>query len=150
MTTKVRRTIVIMRMMKTKLGELEFGRELDFFESNGAKEVHGPKPEFRATYYELSIGDNVVTLIEHTDTQVPALIRLVRRDLVRTTVQSRSVHSSQGCEGPANQLSKGAASKGRKHQMSAHQTLFLRVVLRKHSVRIHKSSRIPFQAVFVM
>jgi hypothetical protein len=33
-------------MAKSKIGELEFGRELEFFRANGAKPVDGPKLEF--------------------------------------------------------------------------------------------------------
>lgn len=35
-------------MVKGKVGELEIGRELDFFHANGAKVVDGPKLEFEA------------------------------------------------------------------------------------------------------
>src|SRR5258708_6756961 len=41
-----------MSMVKGKIGELEYGRELEFFETNGAKQVDGPKLEsFAANYY---------------------------------------------------------------------------------------------------
>jgi hypothetical protein len=44
-------------MAKSKIGELEIGRELDFFRANGAKQIEGPKLSFEANYYELNIGD---------------------------------------------------------------------------------------------
>jgi hypothetical protein len=66
--------------MKSKIGELEFGRELAFFRDNGAKPVEGPKLEFKANYYELVIGDSVLRLIERADIHAPILIGLVRGD----------------------------------------------------------------------
>src|ERR1700722_6742756 len=35
-------------LAKSKVGELEFGRELDFFQANGAQLVEGPKLQFEA------------------------------------------------------------------------------------------------------
>jgi hypothetical protein len=49
-------------MAKSKIGKLEFGRELEFFRANGAKPVDGPKLEFKANYFALTIADYVLTL----------------------------------------------------------------------------------------
>jgi hypothetical protein len=54
-------------MAKSKIGELEFGRELEFFRANGAKPVDGPKLEFKANYFELTIADSVLKLVERAD-----------------------------------------------------------------------------------
>jgi hypothetical protein len=54
-------------MAKSKIGELEFGRELEFFRENGAKSVEGPKSEFKANFYELTIEDSVLKLVERAD-----------------------------------------------------------------------------------
>ncbi|HYB61737.1 MAG TPA: hypothetical protein VEH50_09680 [Methylomirabilota bacterium] len=68
--------------LKTKIGELEFGRELEFFQANGAELVEGPKLEFKADYYELRIGDSVLRLVERSDVHVPIMISRVRGDNV--------------------------------------------------------------------
>jgi hypothetical protein len=65
---------------KSKVGELEFGRELEFFHTNGAKQIEGPKLEFPANYYELMIGDSVLKLVERADIHAPILIGLIRGD----------------------------------------------------------------------
>lgn len=65
-------------MAKGELGELEVGRELEFFHKNGAKLIEGPKLEFEANYYELSIGDSVLRLVERVDRHVPIFIGLLR------------------------------------------------------------------------
>jgi hypothetical protein len=65
-------------LAKSKIGELEFGRELEFFRANGAKVVEGPKLEFKANYHELTIGDSVLKLIERDDIHAPILIGLIR------------------------------------------------------------------------
>jgi hypothetical protein len=65
-------------MAKSKIGELEFGRELEFFRANGAKPVEGPKLENKANYYELTIGDSVLTLVELQDIHAPLMIGLIR------------------------------------------------------------------------
>jgi hypothetical protein len=67
---------------KSKLGELEFGRELEFFQANGATSVEGPKLEFEAKYYELTIGDSVLKLVERADIHAPLLIALIRGEKV--------------------------------------------------------------------
>lgn len=64
--------------LKSKLGELEFGRELDFFQSNGAEQIDGPRLEFKANYYKVTIGDSVLTLVERMDIHAPIFIGLVR------------------------------------------------------------------------
>lgn len=69
-------------MTKSKIGELEFGRELEFFQANGAKAVEGPKLEFKANFYELTIGDYVLKLVERADIQAPLLIALVHGEKV--------------------------------------------------------------------
>jgi hypothetical protein len=63
---------------KGKIGELEVGREHDFFLANGATLVDGPKLMFKANYYELDIGDSALRLVERADTHAPVLIRLLR------------------------------------------------------------------------
>ena len=65
---------------KGKIGELEFGRELEFFRENGAKPIEGPKLEFKANYYELVIGDSILKLVERADIHAPIMIGLIRRD----------------------------------------------------------------------
>ena len=69
-------------MAKSKIGELEIGRELDFFRSNGAKLIEGPKLQFEANYYELTVGDSVLRLVERVDIHAPILIGLTRGDKV--------------------------------------------------------------------
>lgn len=63
---------------KSKIGELEFGREIEFFHTNGAQVVDGPKLQFKAEYYKLAIGDAVLTLVERVDIHAPILIALIR------------------------------------------------------------------------
>jgi hypothetical protein len=65
---------------KGKLGELEFGRELEFFQSNGAEQIEGPQLEFKANFYELTIGDSILRLVERVDIHAPILIGLIRGD----------------------------------------------------------------------
>ena len=65
---------------KGKIGELEIGRELDFFHTNGAKLIDGPKLSFEANYYELKIADSVLRLVERVDIHAPILIVLVQGD----------------------------------------------------------------------
>lgn len=67
---------------KRELGGLEFGRERDFFKSNGADQLEGPKLRFRANYYKLIIGGAALTLIERADIHVPILITFIRGDKV--------------------------------------------------------------------
>jgi hypothetical protein len=67
---------------KSKLGELEFGQEIEFFEANGAKSVEGPKLQFEANYYELTIGDSILKLVERADIHAPLLIALIRGEKV--------------------------------------------------------------------
>lgn len=69
-----------METAKSKVGELEFGRELDFFQANGAKLTDGPKLEFKANYYEVTIGDSVLKLVERADIHAPILVGLIRGD----------------------------------------------------------------------
>jgi hypothetical protein len=63
---------------RSKIGELEIGRELEFFQSNGAKLIDGPKLEFEAKYYEMKIADSVLRLVERVDIHAPILIGLIR------------------------------------------------------------------------
>jgi hypothetical protein len=65
-------------MAKDKIGELEFGHELEFFRKNGAKEVNGPQLEFKATYYELALDGMVLRLVERVDTHMPILVGLAQ------------------------------------------------------------------------
>jgi hypothetical protein len=67
-------------IVKSKVGELEVGRELDFFHGNGAQLVDGPKLSFEAKYYELKVGDWVLHLVERVDIHAPILISLSRGD----------------------------------------------------------------------
>jgi hypothetical protein len=67
---------------KSKIGELEIGRELEFFHANGGKLIEGPKLEFEANYYELKIADSVLRLVERVDIHAPILIGFVRGDKV--------------------------------------------------------------------
>ena len=68
-----------MEMAKGKIGELEFGHELEFFEKNGAKQVDGPALQsFKASYYKLMIGDMVLMLVERVDIHVPIQITLLQ------------------------------------------------------------------------
>jgi hypothetical protein len=64
-------------MAKSKIGELEFGRELEFFRANGAKSVGGPKLQFKANYFELTIADCVLKLVERDDIPAPLLIGVI-------------------------------------------------------------------------
>lgn len=65
-----------------KLGKLEFGRELEFFHSNGAEQIEGPKLQFKANYYELTIGNSVLRLVERADAHTPVFIGLIRGEKV--------------------------------------------------------------------
>lgn len=65
-------------MVKSKLGQLEFGRELNFFKDNNARAVDGPKLEFTTNYYELTIGDAVLRLVERADIHAPLMIGLAQ------------------------------------------------------------------------
>jgi hypothetical protein len=65
-------------MAKSKIGELQFGRELEFFQANGAKLVEGPKLQFEARYYEMTVGDSVLKLVERTDVHAPIQLGLIR------------------------------------------------------------------------
>jgi len=72
-----------MAMAKGKIGELEFGRELDFFQKNGAKQVDGPQLEsFKANYYELTVEGLVLKLVERVDIHAPILVGLVEGEKV--------------------------------------------------------------------
>jgi len=63
-------------MAKSKVGELEIGREIDFFHQNSAKLIEGPKLQFEAKYYELQIGEYSLRLVERVDTHAPIMIAL--------------------------------------------------------------------------
>jgi hypothetical protein len=63
---------------KSKVGELEFGREIEFFQSNGAKPIDGPPMSFKANFYELTIGDSALRLVERADVHAPIMIALER------------------------------------------------------------------------
>jgi hypothetical protein len=67
---------------RSKIGELEIGHELEFFHSNAAKVIDGPKLEFEAKYYELKIADSVLRLVERVDIHAPILIELERGNKV--------------------------------------------------------------------
>src|ERR1700674_4327648 len=66
-------------MAKGKIGELEFGHELEFFQKNGARQVDGPQlKSFKANYYELTVDGMVLKLVERVDIHAPILIGLVQ------------------------------------------------------------------------
>jgi hypothetical protein len=65
-------------MAKSKVGELEFGQEIEFFRSNGATMSDGPKLQFKANYYTLTLGDSVLKLVERDDIHAPIMIALIR------------------------------------------------------------------------
>ena len=67
---------------KSRIGKLEFGREREFFQSNGAKQIEGPKLEFKANYYELTVEDSVLKFVERADIQAPIFIGLIQQDKV--------------------------------------------------------------------
>ena len=69
-----------MAMAKGKIGELEFGHELEFFQKNGAIEVSGPKLEFKAAYFELELNGMILELVERVDIHAPILIALLQGD----------------------------------------------------------------------
>jgi hypothetical protein len=71
-------------MAKSKIAELEIGRELEFFRVKGAKQIEGPKLEFEAKYYELSIGDSTFRLVERVDVHVPIMITMKSGDKTYT------------------------------------------------------------------
>ena len=65
-------------MAKSKIGELEVGRELEFFNANGAKQIQGPKLQFEANYYELDVEDASLRLVERADIHAPIMVALMR------------------------------------------------------------------------
>jgi hypothetical protein len=68
-----------MEMYKSKVGELEYGHEIDFFHKNGAKQVDGPELEsFKTNYYQVTVDDMTLTLVERVDVHVPILIGLIQ------------------------------------------------------------------------
>ena len=72
-----------MEMYKGKVGELEYGHELEFFQKNGAKQVDGPKLEsFKAYYYDLALEGMVLKLVERVDIHVPIRIALLQGEKI--------------------------------------------------------------------
>lgn len=71
-------------MATSKIGELEIGHELEFFQVNGAKLIDGPKLQFEAKYYELHVGDSALRLVERVDIDAPIMIGLLRGDKMYT------------------------------------------------------------------
>lgn len=71
-------------MVKGKIGELEIGRELDYFRTNGANLIEGPKLSFETKAYELKIADSVLKLVERVDIHAPIMILLLRGDKMYT------------------------------------------------------------------
>lgn len=69
---------------KSKIGELEIGRELDYFRTNGARLIEGPKLSFETKAYELEIADSVLKLVERVDIDAPIMILLLRGDKMYT------------------------------------------------------------------
>ncbi len=72
-----------MSMAIGKIGELEYGRELEFFQKHGAKQVDGPKLEsFAANYYELTVDGMLLTLVERVDILAPIMIGLIQGEKI--------------------------------------------------------------------
>lgn len=72
-------------MATGKIGELQFGRESEFFHTHGAKQVEGTDlPSFKAIYYELKIDDATLKLVEREDTHAPLMITLTQGEDVTT------------------------------------------------------------------
>jgi hypothetical protein len=70
-------------MATGRIGELEFGRELEFFRTHGAKQVEGPNlTSFKALYYELKIDDATFELVEREDIRAPIMIALIQGEKV--------------------------------------------------------------------
>ena len=67
-------------MATGKIGELEIGHELEFFQANNAKLIEGPKLSFETRSYELTLGDATFVLVERADIHAPILISLKRGD----------------------------------------------------------------------
>jgi len=67
-----------MAMVKSKIGALEIGRELEFFHENGAAVVDGPKLSFEAKYYRMNVEDSVLTLVERVDIHAPVMVGLIQ------------------------------------------------------------------------
>jgi len=68
--------------LQAKIGELEFGHELEFFKNNGAKRVDGPKLSFEANYYELKIEDTLLKLVEIVKIHAPIRIGFARGEKI--------------------------------------------------------------------
>lgn len=72
-----------MEMFKSKVGGLEYGHELEFFQKNGARQVDGPELQsFKANYYELALDGMVLQLVERADIHVPILIALLQGEKI--------------------------------------------------------------------
>jgi hypothetical protein len=73
-------------MATGKIGQLEFGHELEFFRSHNATQKEGPDlKSFKALYYELQIDDDAkLELVERADIQAPILIALIQGDKATT------------------------------------------------------------------
>ena len=68
---------------KSKVGQLEYGHELEFFQKYLAKQVDGPALEsFKANYYELQLDGMVLRLVERADIHAPILIALIQGEKV--------------------------------------------------------------------
>lgn len=72
-----------MEMLKSKVGGLEYGHEIEFFQKNGAKQVDGPALEsFKANYYKLALDGMVLVLVERVDIHVPIQIGLLQGEKI--------------------------------------------------------------------
>jgi hypothetical protein len=72
-----------MELLKSKVGGLEYGHELEFFQKNGAKQVDGPElKSFKANYYEVALDGMVLKLVERVDIHAPILISLLQGEKV--------------------------------------------------------------------
>lgn len=63
---------------KSKIGELEFGHELEFFTANHAELIDGPKLSFKTNTYQLTIENATLVLVERADIHAPIMVGLSR------------------------------------------------------------------------
>jgi hypothetical protein len=74
-----------MELLRSKVGELEYGHEVEFFQKNKAREVAGPKLAFETKYFELSLADGtVLKFVERADIHAPIMIGLLQGEKVTT------------------------------------------------------------------
>ena len=106
---------------KSKIGELEIGRELDYFRANGAKLIEGPKLSFETKAYELEIADSVLKLVERVAIHAHHDSSVARRQNVysalpalgRSALQSRAVREAGRREDRRGKIALGRESGAR-------------------------------------